>query len=285
MPKNPFGMRDGRIVTVGMLTQDERGLKCQCKCVLCGGDLVSRFCKERVDHFAHRAGACDETKAFIKGMSSYVGQILSDGVALDVPPVYAILRAPDDVEVTAVNIREYLELTTEASDYIWNMTIADGRPVVFDTVEIRAGTLLCTAKGHKLAIVIVPPDTICKSYTAKPYRDIATLVLTFTEEAFFRLIGRGGTLQDLLNDKVAKLYWILNPLIENSLSVILKQRQEWEEKREQKREKDKQKNLSAERRFNPILNRRYSLGRKEARSFFRIQHTMTSSMIASAYAG
>lgn len=55
-----FGLRDGKIVVVGELSPDERGLKCDCVCPVCGGSLVARLGTKKQAHFAHyRATDCD----------------------------------------------------------------------------------------------------------------------------------------------------------------------------------------------------------------------------------
>lgn len=59
-----FGLRDGKIVAVGELSTDERGLKCGCVCPVCGGSLVARLGTKKQAHFAHhRATDCDIASA------------------------------------------------------------------------------------------------------------------------------------------------------------------------------------------------------------------------------
>ncbi|MGG7145715.1 competence protein CoiA family protein [Clostridium butyricum] len=56
--KLSFGIRDGRIIHISELNDDERGLKCNCTCPQCGHDLVARLGKIRTNHFAHINQEC-----------------------------------------------------------------------------------------------------------------------------------------------------------------------------------------------------------------------------------
>lgn len=59
-----FGLRESRIVAVGELSPDERGLKCGCVCPICGGVLVARLGQKKQAHFAHhKATDCDIASA------------------------------------------------------------------------------------------------------------------------------------------------------------------------------------------------------------------------------
>ena len=240
MPKNPFGMRDGRIITIGMLRANERGLNCRCKCVLCGGDLVARFCKGRIDHFAHRAGACNETKAFIKGITAYIAQLLQDGMPLPVPAVCLTLQAPISANITATNIKDYLALTGDIINNFWSVKVAESMNITFERVELEHDYLLCHLKGHTLAVVVKPPDTICKSYTTKSYKELATLSLEFTEEAFLKLVCQEQPLQALLNTGFVRLCWISNPVAWKAIPTLLKRHTEWQAKQRQEVEKRKE---------------------------------------------
>lgn len=48
-----FGLRDGEIVHITELDTSERGLKCQCVCPKCHGDLIAKMGKVQTWHFAH----------------------------------------------------------------------------------------------------------------------------------------------------------------------------------------------------------------------------------------
>jgi len=41
--KNPFAKRNGRIITINDLNENENGLRCNCKCPVCDGTFVARM--------------------------------------------------------------------------------------------------------------------------------------------------------------------------------------------------------------------------------------------------
>ncbi len=59
-----FGLREDKIVAVGELSPNERGLKCGCVCPVCGGRVVARLGEKKQPHFAHyQATDCDIASA------------------------------------------------------------------------------------------------------------------------------------------------------------------------------------------------------------------------------
>ena len=78
MLRNPFAMRDGRMLLISDLTGDERGLKCRAVCPECKGAFEAKMGEVKVHHFAHTKDACDETAAFIKSLLLFVKQMIED---------------------------------------------------------------------------------------------------------------------------------------------------------------------------------------------------------------
>ena len=63
MLKNPFGMRNGKIVMIADLKESERGARCGCVCPYCKAHFVARLGEVRQPHFAHNGKPCDEVVA------------------------------------------------------------------------------------------------------------------------------------------------------------------------------------------------------------------------------
>ena len=70
--KNPFGMRDGRVVMIEDIPENERGLKCRCFCPSCNDPFKARMGDIRAHHFAHSGEGCDEEIAFLSGLYKLV---------------------------------------------------------------------------------------------------------------------------------------------------------------------------------------------------------------------
>lgn len=58
-----FGVRDGKIVSINDITENERGLKCKCSCPGCGKPLQARLGKVKQKHFAHNNANCNLASA------------------------------------------------------------------------------------------------------------------------------------------------------------------------------------------------------------------------------
>lgn len=81
--KNPFGLRDGRIIMIEDIPPTERGLRCNCVCPACGDSFEARLGSVRVHHFAHSGEGCDEEVAALTGLYMLVREyILSNPVSL-----------------------------------------------------------------------------------------------------------------------------------------------------------------------------------------------------------
>lgn len=69
--KNPFGLRNGKHITVNDLREDERGLACNCVCPLCKDPFEARLGTVRIHHFAHSGEGCDEIASYLMGLYGF----------------------------------------------------------------------------------------------------------------------------------------------------------------------------------------------------------------------
>lgn len=51
--KLPYGLRDNYIIHISEISEDQRGLKCNCVCPVCHEPLQARIGMKRIKHFAH----------------------------------------------------------------------------------------------------------------------------------------------------------------------------------------------------------------------------------------
>lgn len=86
--KNPYGLRDGQIISVEDLNPNsEVGLKCNCFCPSCGEPLNAKIRgKKREKHFAHKSGA-DCGKAYESALHILAKQVIDEGVEISLPPI------------------------------------------------------------------------------------------------------------------------------------------------------------------------------------------------------
>ena len=70
--KNPFGIRDEKIILISDILPEEKGLKCNCVCPLCHGNFSAKLGDKRAHHFAHDGKSCNETDAFLSGFYLFI---------------------------------------------------------------------------------------------------------------------------------------------------------------------------------------------------------------------
>lgn len=80
--KNPFAIRDGKVIVIDDLYEDVRESVDDCYCPYCGGGL-----KAESHCFIHKNKPCDEKQAFINGLYGLYNQFLCDGNQINAPTV------------------------------------------------------------------------------------------------------------------------------------------------------------------------------------------------------
>ena len=67
--KLPFAIRGKRVVHISELSEDERGLKCNCICPNCNERVVAKLGEINIHHFAHYNKEC---KINIENCTSFI---------------------------------------------------------------------------------------------------------------------------------------------------------------------------------------------------------------------
>lgn len=230
--KNPFGLRDGKHITVNDLREDERGLACNCVCPLCKDPFEARLGAVRIHHFAHSGEGCDEVASYLMGLYGFFRDYVSS----------AIFRIPKLYVYYQVDKRSYAPVTK--SNYIGQLTCypkggANQKRILlskeiklsFDSAEIVIGkskrpeAVIAAYHGRRIAFVISPPNTVCKDFAAKPYKDIATLEIVLSDKA--DLISRANTEQmNAVFSDVNNYRWLSSPLVFSAFAGINSEREE-----------------------------------------------------------
>lgn len=229
--KNPFGLRNGVYITVNDLRRDERGLACNCVCPLCKDPFEARLGSIRIHHFAHSGEGCDETASYLMGLYGFFKDYLDSRNCLipELNVYYHVDKRSED-PITEENYREQIRFHP---DKIRSRKIALSREfsLRFDCTEIAVGNtnrpeaVLATYHGRKIAYVITPPDTVCKDFQAKPYKDMATLEIMLSKKA--DLIGKANTevMNSIFSDK-NNYRWLSSPLVYSAFDKINEERSE-----------------------------------------------------------
>ena len=261
--KNPFGLKDGKIVTIGDISPEDNGLRCNCTCPNCGGMFLARRGSVRIPHFAHEQDAmCDEERAFVLALYRILEEGLKDA-PLRYPALFA--AAPDPLPCQTRMGREALselcsfENTALSSNYEqlikeWSfraeLVKTNGSANAKPNVMLLQQTLPSGIQ-MSMAVRLLPPATMCKDFSDRPYQDIPTLIIDVSD-VHFNEIKSTDLQAELLNDLDRKR-WISSTKIDHWMDALLEKQhlanqkylQDWE-RREQER-KEKQARLAKER--------------------------------------
>lgn len=226
--KNPFAVRNDTIIMIEDLTPDERGLKCRCQCPSCDGNFIAKMGDVNIHHFSHSKDACDEVLAYTSGLYRLMQQIFKNGVSFYVPPLIVSYSLAYGRPLNKNEIDNYIKYIYKMEESHNNIVVvSEGKDIEFENAELYLNSknhieaLELTYMGRKMAIKVMPPNTVCKMGTVSVHKDIATLVLDFTADGNkIRSFSSALFEKYLLSEKLTK-YWIYNPKVQSAYSQIL----------------------------------------------------------------
>ena len=85
--RNPFGLRDNRIILIKDIPVNQNGLKCNCVCPACKEPFIAKMGNVLVHHFAHSGKGCDATRSYMTGLYMLLQEFLETKNPLYIPPV------------------------------------------------------------------------------------------------------------------------------------------------------------------------------------------------------
>ena len=228
--RNPFAIRNGKVILIEDLTANERGLNCQCRCPACNGDFIARMGDIKIHHFAHSKDACDEIIAYTSGLYKLIQQILGDGTPFYIPELAISFYMPPHQLLNESSIESFVNIIgkNRNSHNSYNKkVVSKGKSVSFENIclaydsknHIQAIELTCM--NRKMAIKIMPPSTVCKFASVSPHKNMATLVLDFTDDSDRIQNSNSENFRKYLFSKAPKKYWISNPLIKKIYPELL----------------------------------------------------------------
>ena len=225
--KNPFAVRGGRIILIEDLSENERGLNCDCACPVCGGEFIARMGGAKIHHFAHTKDACGEVLAYTSGLYRLIRQILNSGSPFYIPALAVSYSFPYNGVLTENNIKSYINFVREEYDISNKIVITPGRRIKFETAELcvddknQIQALELKYMKSTMALKVMPPDTVCKISTVSPHKNMATLVLDFTRDANLIQASDSRKFEDYLLSEKPDKRWVSNPKIEKAYPKII----------------------------------------------------------------
>ena len=176
MLKNPFGLRDGSIVTIEDISESERGKKCGCVCPSCGAALIARKGEEREHHFAHDPNhPCDERIAMMISSYTLLKEALEEKGEFCYPGTWWNQRtgAFDSKMCTDA----YKQLHHSKIAQIKDTDLRKSSAGIPEALVVTEGE-----KEHQFAIRLLFPTTVCgQQESEKKYEEYSTLVIDLTD--------------------------------------------------------------------------------------------------------
>ena len=228
--RNPFAIKDNKLVLIEDLTSDQKGLSCGCVCPACGDVFIARMGDIRVKHFAHSTKGCDEVQAYITSLYRLLKEIIESGISIYIPSV--IVEYNDFYENTPLtmgNIEEKVRLLSHPGLSDRQITVRTGRSMIFESAEYahnkqgRILALLLNKNGKQLALKVTPPDTVCKTDgKVSKYKDLPTLEMDFRDDEERIRTSSRIELGEYISSPNFPSTWAFKPIMSEAYPEILK---------------------------------------------------------------
>lgn len=220
--KNPFAVRktDGHIVMISDLPPEQRGKACGCVCPECKSDLIARMGKIRIPHFAH-SGNCDSVKAFINPLYQLMVEGLQENPQFVWPNCFGSFQESTGKEwLSAELCAGYVPIIRTDSFTVESSEIRKNNRGIAEAL------ILTARKDHSLAIVLVPPATICKIPRPKAVEGVSTIVIRIPKTLDFHHVTSDQLKHILLRETQGK-EWLSSPKIDEWHQKCQEIRAEW----------------------------------------------------------
>ena len=259
--RNPYAIRDDKMIHINDLSPLEQGKKCNCKCPHCEGAFIARMGEKRIRHFAHSIEPCDEIVAYTTGLYKFVLNGLLCVSAFPVPALTVSYTLPHNYALDESNVAANVKIAR--NNYIGDnkLEVSRGKRVSFDGAELvydgkgRIQAIELSYRESKMAVVIKPPRDVCREFTVSAYKNMATLVFDFSDDINLLQNTDSKRFHDKITSGKLIMYWIHNPKVEKIYpKIIALSEAAYQEHLKRQREQDERKKFEAARYADYIKN-------------------------------
>lgn len=218
--KNPFAKRNDRIITINDLTENEKGLSCNCTCPICNGTFIARMGEVRTWHFAHSGEPCDAAKQIVNSAYQLAKEAIIAKGYITFPGLYVFC---DRSQVTRSYYETYKFVSYKKDGY---EKLFDSNKMPVKEVEIindNSGISTALIINSQLAVRLAIDTEYCIDKNIVRYEDMATLRMDIGD-AIYR-------------ENTEKLYWLIADKIENKRWIYAPKVDRWVEALERDRVK------------------------------------------------
>ncbi|WP_274953054.1 competence protein CoiA family protein [Angelakisella massiliensis] len=241
--KNPFAISkiDGRVVMISDLLPEQKGKACNCICPECKGNFIARIGQKRVPHFAHDGEPCDSVKMILKSLYQLIKEALDEQGKFTVPSCYgyfntnrfyhfmSLEEVRSNSSFTSIPQQRYDRIIKEQEFEVESSEIIKNNNEVPQWIIITENS-----KKHKLAVVILPPDTLCKGSHPKPVKGFSTVEIDLRSKRDFNSL-KSMDLKKILIQQTEYKRWLSSPKITKWYEQQQAEQHKWYEKYCEKR--------------------------------------------------
>lgn len=242
--KLPFGLKNGRIIHISEVTEDERGLKCNCICPKCKQRLIARLGDKRIRHFAHNNEQC--RYALETSLHIFAKEVLESSLKMYIPRLsieyrnnYTKLEDFDKEDMYYSNEYELKE-----------KVILKKREIFFDRVELEKRIdniipdVVLYKNGQPLIIEIAVTHFINDDKRNKIIKQgISTIEINLQRIKFdYHNFDREEVANLIINDVQYK-QWIYNRKVEEEKKKIIEENKLFLEEESRIREKEEKRRM------------------------------------------
>lgn len=215
-----FGIRDNKVIHVKELNQKlDRGLKCECNCLVCGTPLNAKLGDINQWHFAH-TNNCEGTLE--TALHLFAKEVLEKNKIITIPEVKVFYNESS----TKVSDVKYLKENCYPYEEYISKLISKSKEIVFERVEvekviddIKPDIVLCI--GDKKLLVEVKVTHSIDYYKKEKIikKDLSTIEIDLSGVDFYNF-DKEVVEKEILYGIVNK-FWIYNSYAANKLKTIL----------------------------------------------------------------
>ena len=226
--KNPFAKRNGKIIVVSDLAQEEYGLRCNCTCAFCDSNMLAvlRTTKRR-PHFAHNGKGCADEKSMLAALMQMIAEQLEDLREIVIPGLY-IGYSPTKYKIERNQVDSYCPRYCDPSDVEeqCHYRVTKSKKVSIDSVIYKKEVeeLSFTSLGHEIGVIIQFRRSNCNNTIIRstPGRTDYEAILAIDLSELWEVVETSGTnvLRHLFLYETNNRIWQSNAKLEKAYDEV-----------------------------------------------------------------
>lgn len=213
--KNPYAVRDNKVIYIDDLSETERGINCNCTCPKCGRPMLAKMGCHRQHHFSH----ADEVScqgSYESALHLLAKEVLGEGSKIKLPPV--IPEYSDEGGVFVLNdvvighSKNSNSITIKPVSIIKEASIGAIRPDVMISYKRKETT-------RNLIVEILVTHAV-DDQKAEEIRKLGVSAIEIDFSRYSDIFLSKNDIKDIIEKEVENKHWIFNEWKESFEDVI-----------------------------------------------------------------